>query len=252
MKRIGILLAAAVFVMSPAMAAAPAVDVAAAVAAPGRTPDNVKLDESRKPVEVLSFFGLKKGSRVIDMFGANRYWAEIMAPVVGPKGHVTVWQPTQFMNDERAKAFAEFAKRHKNASLISSPFEAPKLGTNAYDFMIMNLDYHDVYWQNPERKIPRMEPDQWLKVLYAAMKPGATVGIIDHVALPNGDTRATVEKFHRIDPEVIKADFQRAGFELVGVRNFLRNPTDDHSLPVFDEKIRGKTDRVVYRFRKPR
>src|SRR5215210_5249029 len=133
MKRIGILLAAAVFVMSPVMAAAPAVDIAAAVAAPGRTSDNVKLDESRKPVEVLSFFGLKKGSRVIDMFGANRYWAEIMAPVVGPKGHVTVWQPTQFMNDERAKAFAEFAKRHKNVSLISSPFEAPELGTNAYD-----------------------------------------------------------------------------------------------------------------------
>ena len=61
-------------------------DVAAAVAAPSRTPDNVKLDESRKPAEVLSFFGLRKGLRVIDMFGANQYWAEIMAPVVGPEG----------------------------------------------------------------------------------------------------------------------------------------------------------------------
>ena len=50
----------------------------------------------------------------------------------------------------------------------------------------------------------------------------------------------------------IKADFQRAGFELVGERNFLRNPADDHTLLVFDPKIRGKTDRVVYRFRKPR
>ena len=252
MKKIGILLAAAVFATSPAMAAPRTVDVAAAVAAPGRTPDNVKLDESRKPIEVLTFFGLKKGNHVLDMFGANKYWAEIMAPVVGPRGHVTVWQPTQFMKDDRTKAFAEFAKRQKNVSLISSPFEAPELGTNAYDFLIMNLDYHDVYWENPELKVVRMEPDQWLKRLYAAMKPGATVGIIDHVALPNGDTRATVEKLHRIDPEVIKADFQRAGFELVGVRNFLRNPADDHSLLVFDEKIRGKTDRVVYRFRKPR
>ena len=111
--------------------------------------------------------------------------------------------------------------------------------------MIMNLDYHDVYWENPERKIVRMDPDAWLKALYAAMKPGATVGIIDHVALPNADTRATVTKLHRIDPEVLKADFARAGFELVGVRNFLRNPADDHSLLVFDPAIRGKTDRVV-------
>jgi predicted methyltransferase len=190
--------------------------------------------------------------RVIDMFGANLYWAEIMAPVVGPRGKVTVWQPDQFLNDERKAKFAEFAKRQKNVALISSPFEAPELGTNAYDFMIMNLDYHDVYWESTERKIPRMEPDTWLKTLYAAMKPGAIVGVIDHVALPNGDTRATVEKLHRIDPEVIKADFQRAGFELIGVRNFLRNPADDYSLIVFDPKVRGKTDRVVYRFRKPR
>ena len=252
MKATTILLAGLALGMSPAVASAAPDAIAAAVAAPVRAADNVKLDEGRKPAEVLSFFGLKKGMRVIDMFGANQYWAEIMAPVVGPRGKVTVWQPTQFLNEDRRTKFAAFAKRQKNVSLISSPFEAPELGTNAYDFMIMNLDYHDVYWQNPERKIVHMEPDAWLKRLYAAMKPGATVGIMDHVALPNGDTRATVEKLHRIDPEVLKADFQRAGFELVGVRNFLRNPADDHTLLVFDPAIRGKTDRVVYKFRKPR
>ncbi len=252
MKRLTMVLAAALIAGAPMTASAAPADIAGAVAAQSRTPDNVKLDEGRKPAEVLNFFGLRKGMRVVDMFGANIYWAEIMAPVVGPRGHVTVWQPSQFLNEDRRKSFAQFAKRQKNVSLISSPFETPELGTNAYDFLIMNLDYHDVYFENAERKIGRMEPDQWLKRLYAAMKPGATLGIIDHVALPNGDTRATVEKLHRIDPEVLKADFERAGFELVGVRNFLRNPADDHSLLVFDPKIRGHTDRVVYRFRKPR
>src|SRR5688572_29603384 len=252
MKTIARLLAALALAMAPALASAAPADIAAAVAAPGRTPDNVKLDEGRKPVEVLNFFGLRRGMDVLDMFGANQNWAEIMAPVVGPRGSIVVWQPTQFLNDARRKSFAEFAKRQKNVSLISSPFEAPELGTNAYDFMIMNLDYHDVYWENPERKIVRMEPDAWLTRLYAAMRPGAVVGVIDHVALPNPDTRATVAKLHRIDPEVVKADFQRAGFELVGIRNFLRNPADDHSLIVFDPKFRGKTDRFVYRFRKPR
>jgi predicted methyltransferase len=252
MKRVGLYcLAAALALASNAAAAQPA-KVAAAITAQGRTPDNVKLDEGRKPAEVLNFFGLRSGMRVVDMFGANLYWAEIMAPVVGPKGRVTIWQPSQFINDDRRKNFARFATRQKNVSLISSPFEAPQLGSNAYDFLIMNLDYHDVYFENAERKIVRMEPDQWLKTLYTAMKPGATLGIIDHVALPNGDTRGTVAKLHRIDPEVVKADFQRAGFELTGVRNFLRNPADDHSLIVFDPKVRGRTDRFVYRFRKPR
>ena len=251
MKNLGIYIAAALAVAASGAEAQPA-EVASAIAATGRTPDNVKLDDGRKPAEVLNFFGLRKGMRVIDMFGANLYWAEIMAPVVGPRGRVTIWQPSQFLNDERKKNVAAFSSRQKNVSLISSPFEAPNLPAGAFDFMIMNLDYHDVYLENAERKIVRMEPDPWLKTIYAAMKPGAIVGIIDHVALPNGDTRGTVAKLHRIDPEIIKADFQRAGFELVGVRNFLRNPDDDYTLVVFDPKVRGKTDRVVYRFRKPR
>jgi predicted methyltransferase len=77
------------------------------------------------------------------------------------------------------------------------------------------------------------------------------VGVIDHVANP-GDTRATVEALHRIDPETIKADFKRAGFKLEATSDLLRNPADDHSLNVFDPKIRGKTDRVILKFRKPR
>ena len=231
--------------------AVPDSSIAAAVASTARTPDNVKLDESRKPAGVLEFFGLKPGMAAIDMFGANRYWSEIMAPVVGPTGSVVGWQPTQFMNDKRKAEFAQFAQRQPNVALISSPFEDPRLGTSHYDFLIMNMDYHDVYWQNPERKIPKMDPDAWLKALYAAMKPGAVVGIIDHVASPNDDPRATVEKYHRIDPAVLKADFQRAGFIFEGESDILRNPADDHSLNVFDPKIRGKTDRTVFRFRKP-
>src|SRR5688500_20358729 len=117
MRPIGILFAALALAVTAAPAAAQPANIAAAVRAPGRTPDNVKLDEGRKPVEVLSFFGLRRGMRVIDMFGANQYWAEIMAPVVGPRGKVTVWQPTQFLNDDRRKKFAEFTKRQKNVTL---------------------------------------------------------------------------------------------------------------------------------------
>lgn len=227
-------------------------NVAAAVANTGaRSEANLKLDESRKPAELLSFLGLERGDQVIDMFGLNRYWAEIIAPAIGPEGRLIVWQPTQFMNDKRKAEFEAFAAKAGNVALISTPFEAPRIGTNAYDFMIMNLDYHDVYWQNPERKITRMEPDAWLKTLYAAMKPGAVVGIIDHVANPGGDTREVVEKLHRIDPAVVRADFERAGFVLEAESPLLRNPADDHSLLVFDEKIRGKTDRFIFKFRKP-
>ena len=234
-----------------ALMAAPA-DVAAAVAnVSARTPDNVKLDEGRKPAEVLAFLKLEQGMRVIDMFGANKYWAEIIAPAVGPTGSVVVWQPVQFLNDKRRADFAEFTARQPNVVLLSSRFERPLIGTNQYDFMIMNLDYHDVYWESAERKIERMEPQAWLKLLFDAMKPGAVIGIIDHVAAPGGDTRQVVDKLHRIDPAIVRADFEKAGFVLEESSDLLRNPADDHSLLVFDEKIRGKTDRFMFRFRKP-
>ena len=252
MRGLAIIVAAALAGSVPAAAFGAPADVAAAVAnTAARTPDNVKLDEGRKPVQLLDFFGLQQGMRVIDMFGANKYWAEIIAPAVGPTGSVVVWQPRQFLNDQRRTAFAEFAARQPNVVLITSPMENPILGTGQYDFMIMNLDYHDVYWENKERGIVRMEPDAWLKKLYDAMRPGAVVGIVDHAANPGGDTRAVVDKLHRIDPAVIKADFQRAGFVLEAESDLLRNPADDHTLLVFDEKIRGKTDRAVLKFRKP-
>ena len=238
------------FAMPAAGQAAPE-NVAAAVAAPGRSDDNLKLDASRKPVEVLRFLGLKRGMRVADMFGGNHYWAEIFSSAVGPKGQVVVWEPTQFYRGKAPAEFAAFQAGRPNVSIITSPFGAPNLPPRAFDFMLINLNYHDVYWESAKNGITRMEPDAWLKTVYAAMKPGGIVGVIDHVG-PAGDTRAIVEKEHRIDPATVKADFQRAGFVLDGSSDLLRNLADDHSLVVFDPAIRGKTDRFVYRFKKPR
>ncbi|HET8534445.1 MAG TPA: methyltransferase [Sphingomicrobium sp.] len=239
---------------APAAPAAPASKtstIAAAVASPSRDADNVKLDEGRKPAQVLAFLGLKPGMHVLDLFGANRYWSEIMAPVVGPKGHVAVWNPSQFYSDKTKAAFEAFETRTPNVSIVVSPFEAPALAPDSADFVILNDNYHDTYWQNAKYGIPQMDPAAFVKAVYAAMKPGAVIGVIDHIANPNDDTRATVEKLHRIDPAVVKADFERAGFEFVGSSDILRNPADDHTLLVFDPKVKGHTDRFIFKFRKP-
>lgn len=231
----------------------PATSIQAAVAATSnRSPDNVKRDEGRKPGAVLQFLGLKQGMKVLDLFGANAYWAEITAPVVGPKGHVTVWNPTQFLSDKTKLSFGAFMASHPNVSIVVSPFEAPELPKNYADWVILNDNYHDTYWQNEKFKVPHMDPNAFLKAVYVSMRPGAVIGVIDHVANPNSDTRATVDKYHRIDPEVVKADFKRAGFVFVGSSDILRNPGDDHNVEVHDPKIVGKTDRFIFKFKKPR
>ena len=243
---------AALLATAPMSASAQPADVASRVAATSeRTEANVKLDESRKPAEVLKFLGLRRGMRVADPFGGNLYWAEIVAPAVGPNGRVTIWEPQQFYNQKVLDAYTALKAKQPNVWMRVSPMETPDIPAGKYDFMLINLDYHDVYWESAKFGITKMDPDKWLKTIYDAMKPGAVVGVIDHVANP-GDTRATVEKLHRIDPEVIKADFKRAGFKLEATSDLLRNPADDHSLNVFDPKIRGNTDRVILKFRRPR
>lgn len=250
-KTVLLMMAAALAI--PAAAKAPArgpADVAAALADPGRPKDRVDLDSVRKPVEVLGFMGLRKGDHVLDYFTGTGYYAEIMADAVGPQGRVVGWNSAAF--NERAKeALDGIAKRHSNFSYYGTPATAIAFAPESFDFALLHLVYHDAYWESAQYKVPRIDPNSVVQAIWNAVKPGGTVAIIDHVATPGGDTREVVEKLHRIDPATVRADFERAGFVLEAQSDLLRVPTDDHSKNVFDPSIRGRTDRFMYRFRKP-
>jgi predicted methyltransferase len=258
MRRFTLAAAAAALMLSGVSQAKPAhsaaiasPDFAAAVAAPGRPADMVKLDTVRHPAEVLAFEGLKRGDMVLDLFAGGGYYTEIMARAVGPMGGVLAWNPANFVNDKSRAAFAALKERAPNTGIFVTPANALSLPPNAFDFVMIHLNYHDFYWESAKYGFPRVDPQAVLAAVYQAVKPGGIVAVIDHVG-PAGDTRALVDKLHRIDPAVIRADFDRAGFKLEAESDLLRNPADDHSKLVFDPSIRGVTDRVVYRFRKPR
>lgn len=250
MKKIGMMTLALLLAM-PAVAQAAPADVAAAVAATDRPAEAVKLDEGRRPAEVLAFLGLEKGDSALDLFTGTGYFAEIMARAVGPEGSVTAWEPANFYEGKGKATLDALTTRLPNAHVLATPATVPAFPAERFDFVMINLNYHDAYWESEKYKFPRMDPAAFLGAIYAATKPGGIVGVVDHVAAPGGDTRAVVEKLHRIDPAVIRADFEKAGFVLDGESNLLRNPADDHSKLVFDPAVRGKTDRVLYRFRKP-
>lgn len=230
----------------------PAADFAAAVAAPGRTQAHRALDEVRRPAEMLAFAGLRRGDRVLDYFTGNGYYAELIAQAVGPEGSVLGWNSESFgRNPEIRAALDAMAARNANASFISGPSTALSFAPNAYDVVMMHLVYHDAYWESARFGLPRIDPNTVTQAIYRTLRPGGTVLVIDHVANPGRDTRAEVEATHRILPETIRADFERAGFVLEAESQLLRNPADDRSVNVFTPSIRGRTDRIAYRFRKP-
>ena len=244
-------LAAALCLAPPALAQKGA-DFAAAVSAPGRPAEQIALDASRQPAAVLEFLGLKKGMTAADIMAGAGYYSEIMARVVGPTGKVLAFEPKNFYEgDPKAKGiWAELIARAPNVSVNPYPFDGFAAPASSLDFTLLHLVYHDLYWQSEKYGVPRTDPALFLKALFAATRPGGIVGLVDHVG-PAGDTRQVVEALHRIDPAVIKADFAAAGFKLEAESDVLRMPADDHSLMVYNPAIRGKTDRVVYRFRKP-
>lgn len=235
----------------PAAAKPKPADIAAAIAAPGRPEAQVKLDAGRKPAEMLSFLGLKRGDHALDLFGGSGYFSEIMARAVGPEGRVTAWLALPETGPKARAAWADLVQRQKNASYFITANDALALPPATFDAAIINLNYHDVYWESAKDNFRRTDPDLFLKTVYQALKPGAAILVIDHVGAAGGDPRMVADKLHRIDPAVIKADFSRAGFVLDGESEALRNRADDHSQSVFDPSVRGKTDRIAYRFCKP-
>ena len=246
-----LLLAAAALAIGAApltqLAAKPS-PAATAVADPARSENHRKLDEGRMPAEILAFTAVKPGETVIDYISGSGYYAELFAKAVGPKGTVYAVNPDSFHNP---KDFEPILAKRTNLRVLVAPVAALQLAPRSADTLFTHLNYHDMYWESEKYKFPKLDVAAVLTGWFQAVRPGGQVVIIDHVG-PGGDPRVVADQLHRIDPAVVRADFERAGFILDGESPLLRNPTDDHLLLVFDPAIRGKTDRFALRFRKPR
>ena len=224
---------------------------AEAVAAPGRPARMVTLDASRKPAETLAFFGLARGDVAVDLYAGGGDYTELMARGVGPEGRVTGTMSAPSYSGEARTALDALVGRNPNVSINAGSPDRFDYPPESPDFVMMSLAYHDLYFVSAEYGYPMQNPRHFLAQVFAALRPGGIVGVVDHVAEPGGDTRAVVDALHRIDPAVVRADFEAAGFVFDGASEILRDSRDDHSLLVFDESIRGRTDRFVFRFSKP-
>jgi predicted methyltransferase len=111
------------------------------------------------------------------------------------------------------------------------------------DIVFTAQNYHDFH---------NFPGDGWKainKSAYDTLKPGGVYLIVDHVSAPG--TGATVTStLHRIEPSQIKTEVEAAGFKLVETSEILKDPADDHSKNVFDPSIRGKTDQIIFKFKK--
>jgi predicted methyltransferase len=236
---------------APAAARSAGVDYQALLAAPSRPAADREQDAGRKPAETLAFFGVQPGMVALDLFAGAGYYTELLAAAVGPTGRVVAHTNRAYLDgvgEEWTRRFAD--ARLANVEQLTAEGNDIELTPGQFDFVLLSAVYHDVYYVNEARNWPKIDGPRLLAELFAAMKPGATLGLIDHAAMP-GSPEETGGTLHRIDAAIVKRDFAAAGFVLEAESDVLRNPADDYAKGVFDPAVRGKTDRFMLRFRRP-
>ena len=224
--------------------------VETAISDPRRPDDQVKLDVARKPALSVVFSEAKAGDRIADVMSGNGYFTRILSDVVGPSGHVYAYIPTEQIAhcSPREIAGTQAIARdssYRNVTLLTgslADFRMPE----KLDLIWMSQSYHDLH----DAFLGPANVAVLDKTIFDALKPGGVFLVIDHAAEAGSGLRDT-ETLHRIDPIRMKNEIEAAGFVLESQSDALRNTDDDHKRAIFDPNIRGRTDQVLFRFRKP-
>jgi predicted methyltransferase len=217
--------------------------VAAALAGTARPPGDVKIDLNRKPAETIAFAGVKPGMSVGEFFPGRGYFTRVLSAVVGASGHVyaienVAW--TGAIEGELAEG------RLTNVSLEALPFGTVQF-PKPLDIIWITQNYHDL----KIAQYGQVDTAAFNRAVFASLKPGGTYFILDHEA-PAGTDLAGIARLHRIEKTQVIREVTAAGFELIAEGTYLRQQSDDHTLPIFDKRIQGQTDRFALRFVKPR
>lgn len=217
-----------------------------------RLPGDMDEDSWRKPSEVLTFLQVRPGMKVVDYLSAGGYYSELLSRVVGPNGQVIAYNNPEYLKFSGEKPKQRYGDdRLPNVVQLTTPPEEAPFEPNTIDAALFVMSYHDLHWKSKDGSWPNTDPAQALAKLVPALKPGATVVVLDHVAAAGADPAVSVDALHRIDPAIIKREFEAAGLTFDSESKAFASAEDDHTKPVFDPAVRHKTDQVMYRFKKP-
>ena len=224
--------------------------IAAAVADPTRPPSDSERDVNRKPMQTLAFAAIKAGDKVADYGTGSGYFTRLFADIVGVDGHVYASVPRGLLKYPNIiKGIADvqaYAFTHPNVSVTyAAPLDAARY-PEKLDLFWISQNYHDL----PDRFMGPVDMAAFNRAVYAALKPGGTYIVLDHVAA-KGSPADVTETLHRIEPAVVRREVEAAGFRFESESSILANPADPHTADPFDPSIRGRTDQFIMKFRRP-
>ncbi|HEY8005078.1 MAG TPA: methyltransferase [Phenylobacterium sp.] len=220
-------------------------DIDKAIADPTRPQADVATDALRDPRDTLAFAGVRPGMTVAELFPGGGYYTRMISDIVGPKGAIIGIENAGWKGAVTADRKTLASLNRPNIQLDVEPFGHMTL-PGKVDLFWITQNYHDL-------KIAQfgvVDLAAFNRQVFDALKPGGTYFILDHQANP-GTSMAEIAKLHRIEKAQVIAEVTAAGFKLVAEGKFLNRPADDHTKPIFDPQVQGKTDQYALKFIKP-
>ncbi|XHR99992.1 methyltransferase [Sphingomonas sp. DBB INV C78] len=202
--------------------AAVSAPIAAAVADSRRKDSNRARDQYRHPAETLSFFGVQPNQTVVEVWPGAGWYAEILAPMLKDKGrYIAAAQPPGKYRTATETLVASDAGRFGKVEVTTLDPKAPGdiAPAGSVDTVLTFRNVHNFL----------MTGDAEAKAIFAsfykALKPGGTLGVVDH-RLPEDRDSALEKSSGYIKKSTIVRLAESAGFKLVAESEVNANPKD--------------------------
>ena len=254
-------------VSEPAADTAQTID--AAIAGDHRSPESRARDAWRHPKETLGFFGLERDMTVMEVWpGAGGWYTEILALVLRERGRLIAasWDPSadsRYVQDSlkayRAKLDARPDVYDKvEVVALHYPSAMNPVPPGSVDMVLTFRNLHN--W------MPRDATRPMLEAIYAALKPGGILGVVEHRARPDRPQDPKARSGYVREDYAIEL-IESVGFRLTGSSEVNANPADtkdyDQGVWTLPPTLRrgaadrerylaiGESDRFTLRFEKP-
>ena len=260
---------AAVIAVSPAIAAPAATDpLAAALAAPTRTPANVLRDRYRHPAETLAFFGIKPNQTVVEIWPGGGWYTEILAPYLASGGGTYYAAAPAWGRSGIDKLKVASPDLYGKLAVADFPVfdgKAAEIPAGSADAVVTFRNVHN--WRMGYRRDDKQDYSaEAFRQIYAMLKPGGVLGIVDH-RLPEAASDERERNSGYIKASTVRALAEQAGFQFAGASEINANPKDSADWPDgvwtlppalrLGDKDRekylaiGESDRMTLKFVKP-
>jgi predicted methyltransferase len=236
-----------------------------AVRSTTRSPQFVARDQYRHPRESLSFWGLRPGMTILEIWPSGGYWTEILAPYA----KATNGRYIAAVSSTERPLNARFNNAAVYGTITTSVFNeksGPLAAPGTVDFLLTARNIHD--WPVTPGMTEKAFAD-----FYAALKPGGILAVEDHRSDPRPMKKDASDGY--ISTAAVVTYAQDAGFKLEAQSEINANPKDTKDYPFgvwtlpptrqsaaegqpadpkFDHAkydAIGESDRMTLRFRKP-